>query len=178
MEGSVLLFLTTVVRNFFKNITSISKYFILNFEISAFVLHKDFHVIIGTQREVISFYLLGIFKMNDLAIVVFDDADTTATTVMIKDQILNKLPANCQKVFIASNKMRPLIDNLVEMKFFVDDNVFPHNIDNYFVECASNRKYEVIKALCVEANNDRANGKIIIFFTVRFAVFSCTTCIY
>lgn len=143
------------------------------FSFSACVVHHDYHVVIGTHREVISFSLLGVFKTNFLAIVVFDDADYTATTSLVKAQLINKLPHTCQKVFISPFSMIPnLTHNLVEMKLLVDGTVFPHqSIVNYYVECITNQKYDIIKKLSSEANKYVGNGQIIVFFTVCLNIF-------
>lgn len=53
---------------------------------------------IGTPREIVSFKLLGLWKANQLKIVIFDDADMTATTELIKSQIIGILPTTCQQL--------------------------------------------------------------------------------
>lgn len=138
------------------------------FSILAVVIHRDYHVLVGTHKEIISFQLLGVFKTDLLKIVVFDDADMTASTVLMKDRIIKRLPSTCQTVFASSTPMIPnLPDNVVEMKLFIGDEVFPHgSIDNYCAEFTNIQKYNVLKALAGAAARDGTCGKIVIFFTV------------
>lgn len=147
------------------------------FAILAYLLRHDYHVIVGTHREIVAFYLLGLIKTTSLKIAVFDDADITATTNFTKEHIINKLPPSCQKVFTSSFKMVPnLTSNLVELRLLHDDNLFPHsNIDNFYVDCNTSQKYEIIKALCSEANKQNNYGKIVIFFTVSFKCYLVKT---
>lgn len=62
---------------------------------------------------------------------------------------------------------RNLSNNLVEMKLLINDAVYPHgNIRNYYVECTADQKYDIIKGISAEANENVDNNKVIIFFTV------------
>lgn len=137
------------------------------------MVQQDYHIIIGTQKEIVSFQMLGIFKTELLTIVVFDDADMTASTVLVKEKIIMKLPSTCQQVFMSAYGMvSRLTNNLVEMKLLINDSLFPRHIDNYYVECPTDWKFDVIKALSADANKIAKNGKIMVFFTVCFEFYS------
>lgn len=93
------------------------------YQILAFTTSMDRHVIIGTPKEVVSFGLLGVFSLTNLKIIVFDDADTVASTQLVKKIMV----ANCQKVFISSTHVR--LNNVVTMKFMPNNRLLPENID-------------------------------------------------
>lgn len=137
------------------------------------MVEKDYHIIVGTQKEIVSFHLLQVFKVQLLNMVVFDDADMTASTTLIKEQIIKKLPATCQKVFLSAYGMvSSPMNNIVEMKLLFNGSLFPVHIDNYYVKCRTSWKFDIIKALSADANKVAKNGKIMVFFTVCFKLYT------
>lgn len=120
----------------------------------------DRHVIIGTPKEVVSFGLLGVFSLTNLKIIVFDDADTVASTQLVKKIMV----AKCQKVFISSTHVR--LNNVVTMKFVPNNRLLPENIDQFYAKCTTmTEKIQYVKEICRGLQKYR-DGKVIIFSNV------------
>lgn len=107
----------------------------------AFVTFFDRHVIIGTPKEVLGLLYLGVFKLNDLNIIVFDDADIVAT-----GETWKKLKdTDCQKVYVSSTKIN--IENVIQMDFS-----FPNvNTNHYWAKCQNlDEKINFIRVVSAE----------------------------
>lgn len=118
--------------------------------------YLDRHVIIGTPKEVLGLLYLGVFKLNDLNIIVFDDADIVAT-----GETWKKLKVtDCQKVYVSSTKIH--IESVTQMDFS-----FPYlNTNHYWAKCLNlDEKINFIRAVSTEIR--RSEPKIIIFCNVR-----------
>lgn len=130
------------------------------YQILAFTTSMDRHVIIGTPKEVVSFGLLGVFSLTNLKIIVFDDADTVASTQLVKKIMV----ANCQKVFISSTHVR--LNNVVTMKFMPNNRLLPENIDQFYAKCTTmTEKIQYVKEICRRLQKYK-DGKVIIFSNV------------
>lgn len=118
----------------------------------------------------VSLFLLGVFQKDKLKMIVFDDADTVATTELIGKLMV----ASCQKVYVTSTSFE--VDNAVEMKMLVDEQLLPHKIHHYYAKCPDNNdKIKFIKKLSAQLFQMKSDGKLIIFCNVINEIFSQIT---
>lgn len=123
--------------------------------------YMDRHIIIGTPKEIVSFSLLGIFKLQLLKMIVFDDADYVVTSQLVKTLLV----AKCQKVFISTSHFK-IGHELFMMKLLVDSQSFFH-MQHFYMKCTNDEvKMESVKKICEEVRRNDSVGKAIIFCDV------------
>lgn len=118
-----------------------------------------------------AFGLYRVFDIRKLSIVVFDNADVTATHSLVQQNLIQHLSSQCQKIFISCTKIpsKPIgnIRNLVEKKLLIDGAKYPRHMENYYIRCDENgAKIEALKAICLEAYSSNAGGKVVVYFSV------------
>lgn len=99
---------------------------------------------------------MNIIDVSKLKVIVFDDADITATPTLIKTQLITPLPEACQKIFVSETK--PSDINLVEMVLLTNWS----NIDYFYIK--SQNKFDTVEKLVKSVGE--SNGQMIIFFNV------------
>lgn len=97
------------------------------------------------MKEVCSFGMLGVFDKQKLKVVVLDDADIVASSKRIKEDLLQRLPSTCQRLYMSSGHKPNHIKNVTEMTLLVDGSPLPRSIDHFFVRCSDVLKHYVLK---------------------------------
>lgn len=135
----------------------------------ASTIRRDYHVIIGVPAAVVAFGLYGVFRTKNISIVVFDSADITATSNLLQRQLLEHLPAECQKVYI-SNMKKPKalqIAGIVEEQLMVSGIKLQRHIKCLYV--AATDKVSVLRSILIEIHD--SDGKAVVFFSVSHFAF-------
>lgn len=127
--------------------------------------YLDRHIIICTPKEIVSFSLLGIFKLQLLKMIVFDDADYVVSTKLVQTLLV----ANCQKVFISTSHFK-IGHEMFLMKLLVDSQSF-FNIQHFYMKRANDEaKMESVEKICEEVRRNDSIGKAIIFCDIIYSL--------
>lgn len=135
----------------------------------ASTIHRDHHVIVGIPAAVVGLGLYGVFKPKNISIVVFDSADITATSNLLQRQLIEHLPATCQKVFVANTKMPRAFGNngIVEERLLVNGYKLPRSIKCLYI--TATEKILTLRTILIETLE--SDGKVVVFFTVSYFSF-------
>lgn len=127
------------------------------------------HIIIGTPKEMATLVSSGNLITNNIGLLLFEDADVTASTDLVKRQILEHI--NCQTVAISSVFTGRTIRQYEEMfpnanVLHLDSNRPLNKIINTSIECREQNKNTILMQILGTLKNE--NAKAVIFCNVRF----------
>lgn len=113
----------------------------------------------------VAFRQLNAFRLDQLKLAVFDDADITTTSHLVKSQIIDPMPVSVQQIHLSSVKLRE-DDERIEFQILVNDSEYPRHNDDYFMKVQSyDMKFTAINAICKKFSK-KTRHQMLIFFTV------------
>lgn len=69
----------------------------------------DCHILIGTPKEVAAFASVRVFNVENVSLLIADDADGVITTKLIQGQIMNRLK-KCRKILLSAVSLKSHVD--------------------------------------------------------------------
>lgn len=117
---------------------------------------NDCDIIVGTPKE-LAHFIDSISWTNTVGLLVFDDADVTATTKFVKEQICDRLPN--ATIIALSSVFNATTNRCIQNSevFYLDSNKPLGKIMNAYVTCTEENKIAILLQVLTIFENNKAN---------------------
>lgn len=153
-------------NKFFKKsgINALAVYGGSNWESQAKQARKGVDILVATPGRLIDFHEKGVLQLDQIAMLVCDEADRMFEMGFIKDveYFLENIPSESQKLLFSAttnDKVKELAFEYLDKPIYISlnkDEVAPENIEQHALVCELSKKLSVLLGLLRQENPNRA----------------------
>lgn len=117
-----------------------------------------------------AYRILGLFDVNNLAVVIFDDADIVVTSHLVNDHLLKQLPDQCQVIMTSSTFTERSLQHMKNATFVSVGNTLteiPEHVQQFAFHCKNEAaKLQTLRKICKVVREE--NSLAVVFCNVSF----------
>lgn len=129
-----------------------------------------------------AYRILELFDVNNLAVVIFDDADIVVTSYLVNDHLLKQLPDQCQVIMTSSTFTERSLQHLKNDTFVSVGNSLteiPEHVQQFAFHCENEAaKLQTLHQICKVVREENSLAVVFcnvsLFFALKIRIINFT----